>query len=142
MAASLIISALVGVAKEGFTLWRERRKEAHKLKVEGEIRRYLQEKSTTQPLTERSSGCIFKNPDPERSGGKSAGALIEECGLKGLSVGGARVSEKHANFIVNDGKARTADVLLLIERLRSVVGEKRGVELELEVEVWGRPEGF
>jgi len=104
--------------------------------VEALVRERLAAKSAAQPLTERSSGCIFKNPDPDRSGGKSAGFLIEECGGKGLTEGGARVSPKHANFIVNTGSARTIDVLRLIERLRELVADKTGIELETEVKIW------
>ena len=104
--------------------------------VEAEVRRYLAEKSKAQPLTERSSGCIFKNPDPETSGGKGAGLLIQECGGKGWTEGGAMVSPKHANFIVNTGGATTREVLRLIERLRELVAEKTGIELETEVKVW------
>ena len=104
--------------------------------VEAEVRRYLAEKSKAQPLTERSSGCIFKNPDPEASGGKGAGLLIQECGGKGWTEGKAMVSPKHANFIVNTGGAKTRDVLRLIERLRELVADKTGIELETEVKVW------
>jgi UDP-N-acetylmuramate dehydrogenase len=100
------------------------------------VREHLAEKSAAQPLTERSSGCIFKNPDAEQSGGKGAGLLIEECGGKGLTEGGAKVSPKHANFIVNTGSARTTDVLRLIERLRELVAEKTGIVLETEVKIW------
>ena len=107
-----------------------------KAEVEAEVRRYLGEKSKAQPLTERSSGCIFKNPDPETSGGKGAGLLIQECGGKGWTEGGAMVSPKHANFIVNTGGATTREVLRLIERLRELVCEKTGIELETEVKVW------
>ena len=104
--------------------------------VDARVREYLAEKSKAQPLTERSSGCIFKNPDPEVSGGKSAGLLIQECGGKGMSEGRARVSEKHANFIVNEGGARTRELLRLVERLRELVAEETGVLLETEVKVW------
>jgi UDP-N-acetylmuramate dehydrogenase len=100
------------------------------------IRGYLTEKSATQPVTERSSGCIFKNPDPERSGGRSAGRLVDDCGGKGLARGDALVSPKHGNFIVNRGRARAADVLGLIEDVRRLVADRTGVELETEVEIW------
>jgi len=84
----------------------------------------------TQPLTEPSSGCIFRNPQD-----KPAGLLIEEAGLKGLTVGGAMISDKHANFIVNKGGASSSDVLTLIDRVKVEVEKHCGIELESEVRV-------
>ena len=89
-------------------------------------------KKNNQPLSTRSAGCIFKNPP-----GQSAGALIDRAGLKGLSVGGATVSEKHANFIVAKEGCTSADVVKLIDTVRARVAEDFGIELELEVEIWG-----
>ena len=83
----------------------------------------------TQPYKEKSAGCIFRNPSPSLS----AGALIERCGLKGSVLGGARVSEMHANFIVNEAKASCTDVLALIQKIQETVAEKSGVRLEPEV---------
>ena len=83
-----------------------------------------------QPLEWPSGGSTFKRPE-----GHFAGALIEGAGLKGLRVGGAQVSEKHAGFIVNTGGATAADVLALVETIRARVREKYGVELELEIRV-------
>ena len=83
-----------------------------------------------QPLDLPSAGSVFKRPE-----GHFAGALIEGAGLKGLRVGGAQVSEKHAGFIVNTGGATAADVLALVETIRARVREKYGVELELEIRV-------
>lgn len=92
-------------------------------------------KRETQPLAARSAGCIFKNPDgPE--GPRSAGRLIDAAGLKGLQVGGARVSPVHANFIENVGDATAADVHALIVRIQRAVHAQFGVELELEVRTW------
>jgi UDP-N-acetylmuramate dehydrogenase len=88
-------------------------------------------KKNTQPLGKRNAGCIFKNPR-----GMSAGALIDRAGLKGKRMGGAYVSEKHANFILADDGATASDVLKLINHIRDVVYERNGVYLELEVEVW------
>lgn len=88
----------------------------------------------TQPLTLPNSGSVFRNP-----GGDSAGRLIEECGIKGLRAGGAEISEKHANFIVNRGGASAADIEALIGRAREAVMDRAGVELELEVRIVGRP---
>jgi UDP-N-acetylmuramate dehydrogenase len=88
-------------------------------------------KKNTQPLAQRNAGCIFKNPR-----GLSAGALIDRAGLKGRRVGGAHVSEKHANFILVDPGARASDVLKLINTIRETVYKKAEVYLELEIEVW------
>jgi UDP-N-acetylmuramate dehydrogenase len=82
----------------------------------------------TQPYGEMSAGCVFRNPLPH-----PAGALIEQAGLKGVSIGGAAVSTVHANFIVNKGGASAQDVLMLAEHVRKVVKEKRGVDLEMEI---------
>ena len=97
---------------------------------------FLREKSAAQPVTEHSCGCVFKNPDPARSEGRTAGQLIEAAGAKGLARGDALVSEKHGNFIVNRGRARAVDVLALIEELRARVADRFGIRLELEVKVW------
>ena len=102
------------------------------------IREYLAEKSAAQPLTERSSGCVFQNPARELSDGRTAGQLIDDCGGKGLTRRDAVVSEKHANFIVNRGRARAADVLGLIEDVRGLVRDASGVELVTEVKFWER----
>ncbi len=92
-------------------------------------------KRETQPLSAKSAGCIFKNPEgPE--GSRSAGRLIDEAGLKGVQVGGARVSPVHANFIENVGAATAADVHELIARVQDAVRARFGVELELEVRTW------
>ncbi|MBF8262373.1 MAG: murB [Parachlamydiales bacterium] len=82
----------------------------------------------TQPYREKSAGCIFRNP-PQ----KSAGALIDQCGLKGLCVGGAKVSEIHANFIINASHATQADVMSLIEQIQQRVFQQTGIRLEPEV---------
>ena len=94
-----------------------------------DIRRWRQ---AHQPLGLPSAGSVFRNPD-----GDSAGRLIEAAGLKGLRLGGAVVSEKHANFIVNDQKGSAADVRRLGDRVRSVVQERSGVELRYEIEFLG-----
>jgi len=104
--------------------------------VRERTKQYLLEKRRVQPVTEWSAGCIFKNPDPARSDGCSAGRLIELCGLKGRGRGDAIVSPLHGNFIVNRGAATAADVLGLIEEIRSEVAARRGVELATEVKVW------
>jgi UDP-N-acetylmuramate dehydrogenase len=88
-------------------------------------------KKSTQPLSFQSAGCIFKNPR-----GLSAGALIEQAGLKGTRVGQAEVSDRHANFIVTHDGATAADVRKLIELVRGKVEETHGVDLEIEIQCW------
>ncbi len=93
-----------------------------------------QEKRRTSQPAAKSAGCIFKNPDS-----CPAGKLVDEIGLKNARVGKARVSEVHGNFIVNDGGATAADMLELIEKIKSTAREKRGIELETEVQIVGEP---
>jgi UDP-N-acetylmuramate dehydrogenase len=88
-------------------------------------------KKATQPLSFQSAGCIFKNPR-----GLSAGALVEQAGLKGIRVGEAEISDRHANFIVTNSGAKSDDVLRLIDLARSKVSEQFGVDLELEIKIW------
>lgn len=95
------------------------------------MQKYWIVKKAAQPLGHQSAGCIFKNPR-----GMSAGMLIDQAGLKGSRVGGAEVSDLHANFIVADPTATTQDVLRLIDLIRSRVAERLGVELETEIEIW------
>jgi len=92
-----------------------------------------QQRTESQPHN-RSAGCMFKNPETT-----SAGKLVDECGLKGLRIGGAIVSERHGNFIINDGTATANDVLTLIEQVRERVKTERGVDLHTEVQVVGEP---
>ena len=89
-----------------------------------------QRRKAKQPLEYPSAGSTFKRPE-----GHFAAALIEQCGLKGLTVGGAQVSEKHAGFVINRGGATCADVLALVEQVRGRVLAQTGVELEMEVKV-------
>jgi UDP-N-acetylmuramate dehydrogenase len=100
-------------------------------RVRSATRASMDERWSKQPRGVRSAGCVFKNPP-----GVPAGRLIDELGLKGESVGGASVSEVHANFIVARGGALAADVLGLIEMIRDRARRERGIELELEIEVW------
>jgi UDP-N-acetylmuramate dehydrogenase len=90
------------------------------------------ERKKRHPMDFPSAGSVFKGVD-----GEPAWKFIEKAGLKGLSIGGAMVSDKHANFIINTGRARAEDVKLLIERIKKEVFEKMGVTLEEEVELWG-----
>jgi len=95
------------------------------------IRICNEKRRSSQPLGQKSAGCIFKNPP-----GGSAGRMIDELGLKGFSHGDARVSERHANFFVNTGQASAADMLALIADVRERVQQAYGVTLENEVVVW------
>ncbi len=98
------------------------------------IRDLLARRKATQPIGLPSCGSVFRNPP-----GDHAARLIEEAGLKGMQKGGARVSDKHANFIINAGGASAADVERLIETVRQRVAEQFGVELVHEVRIVGRP---
>jgi len=88
-------------------------------------------KKNSQPLNTKNAGCVFKNPR-----GLSAGAMIDRSGLKGTQIGGARVSEKHANFIVAVEGCKSDDVLRLIDMVRRRVKEEFDIDLELELEIW------
>jgi len=90
------------------------------------------QRKTTQPLTYRSAGSIFKNPKEN-----AAGYLIDKAGLKGLQIGGAKISEKHANFIVNLGNAKSTDVLELIDIIKKKIYQMYKIKLELEIKVLG-----
>lgn len=100
--------------------------------IEGRMRSLLDRRRETQPLDMPSCGSVFRNPD-----GHSAGALIEGVGLKGRVCGGAQISSKHANFIVNTGSATAADVVSLIELARSEVKKAYGIELTTELRFLG-----
>ena len=92
----------------------------------------MAKRKASQPLEYPSAGSTFKRP-----AGHFAGGLIEQCGLKGRSVGGAQVSEKHAGFVINTGNATCQDILDLIRLVRKTVLEETGVELEPEVRMLG-----
>ncbi|HSX37449.1 MAG TPA: UDP-N-acetylmuramate dehydrogenase [Chlamydiales bacterium] len=92
----------------------------------------IEERRQRQPLKEQSAGCIFRNPISA-----SSGALIDGCGLKGFSVGGAAVSEIHANFFVNRGNATAQDVRTLIEIVQAKVFEQTNIRLETEIRMIG-----
>ena len=107
-----------------------------KLLIQERMSEYLLHKRTVQPVTEWSAGCVFKNPDPEISDGRSAGRLVDEVGGKELSRGGAIVSPLHGNFIVNTGQATATDVFTLMEDLHDLVAQKTGIDLVFEVKRW------
>ena len=103
-------------------------KKGDKSEIKSKMQELLQRRKDKQPLEFPSAGSTFKRPV-----GYFAGGLIEECGLKGFSVGGAQVSEKHAGFIINKGGATAQDVLDLIKYVQDRVYEEKGVHLEPEV---------
>jgi UDP-N-acetylmuramate dehydrogenase len=96
------------------------------------IKQFLQKRIATQPLEQPNAGSVFRNPANDY-----AARLIESCGLKGFAIGGAMVSPKHANFIVNTGGARAADIEALIEHVQRTVRERTGIALEPEVRIIG-----
>jgi UDP-N-acetylmuramate dehydrogenase len=96
-----------------------------------------EQRRAAQPSGIKTFGSTFKNPGDARAEGRTAGMLLEEAGCRGLRVGGARFSEKHANFVENMGEATTADVLELMREGRRRVRERFGVELEAEVQLLG-----
>ncbi len=99
----------------------------------GRIKQLLQQRIASQPLALPNAGSVFRNPP-----GDHAARLIEACGLKGFAIGGARVSEKHANFIVNaGGRGSAADIENLIEHVKQTVRSRQGVELVTEVRIIG-----
>lgn len=99
-----------------------------------DIRVLLARRKATQPISEWSCGSVFTNPP-----GDHAARLIEAAGLKGTRIGGARVSEMHANFIINDGTASAADIERLIEHVMQTVEQRHGVKLRTEVRIVGEP---
>jgi UDP-N-acetylmuramate dehydrogenase len=103
----------------------------NKAEIKENIKRYLEYRRNTQDTSLPNAGCIFKNPHR-----KSAGRLIDLCGLKGKSIGGACVSRRHANFILNRKHACSYDVLRLIDLIKKRVKLKFNIELEPEIKIW------
>jgi len=103
-----------------------------KREIEGKIKNFLAKRRQTQDNASPNAGCIFKNPD-----GNSAGKLIDLCGLKGRHVGGAVISRKHANFILNKRNAKARDVLELMGLIKDKVRNKFKVNLKPEIKIWG-----
>jgi UDP-N-acetylmuramate dehydrogenase len=101
--------------------------------IHARIREFNEHRTSTQPLREKSAGCIFKNPGP-----CAAGKLIEDSGLKGFGIGGAVVSELHGNFIVNRNQATFEDVLKLIDHIKRTVHDSQNIDLHEEVIIWRR----
>lgn len=106
--------------------------------VQDAMARMRKRRHDTQPHAERSAGCVFKNPGD----GPSAGRLLDEAGAKGMSVGDAVVSNRHANFVLNTGQARAEDVVELMRRMRDLVRRRFGVTLRPEVEFVGEWNGI
>lgn len=95
------------------------------------VNKDMRQRRQRQPYNAPSAGSVFKNPDKEH--GVFAGALIEKAGLKGLRVGGAQISEKHSNFILNHGQAKSVDIMALITKIQTTVQKKNDIMLELEI---------
>ncbi len=108
-------------------------KKAKRSEIQERINRYMKRRNATQPIHLPNAGSIFKNPP-----GDHAGRLIESVGLKGMRLGDAQISDKHANFIVNRGKATARDVLKLIKLVGRTVEKRTGITLELEIRIVGR----
>jgi UDP-N-acetylmuramate dehydrogenase len=102
--------------------------------VASRTEKFLLEKKMKQPLSRKSAGCVFRNPE-----GLSAGRLIDEAGCKGLRMGDVEVSTVHANFFVNRGEGTASDYLGLMEKVVTIVNRKSGILLEPEIRVIGRP---
>ena len=102
-----------------------------KLEIQNKIKGYLRCRKKTQDANWASAGCVFKNPP-----GISAGSLIDLCGLKGKKIGGACISDRHANFIINQAKAKASDVLKLIALAKRKVKDKFNIDLEPEIKIW------
>jgi len=116
-------------------------KNGDRKEIEKKIKKNLEQRKETQPLNFPSAGSVFKNPSPAQISKKfvagksfSAGELIEKCGLKGKRAGRVKISEKHANFIINLGKGQAKDVIRLINLVKKKVKKKFGIELEEEIE--------
>lgn len=106
-------------------------KKADRGDIKAKMDDYLSKRKLKQPLEYPSAGSTFKRPK-----GCFAGALIQECGLKGKRIGGAMVSEKHAGFIINEGNATAADITELIHYVQDTVYREKGIQLECEVRIW------
>ena len=119
-------------SEEWFVAARLRLVPGDKKELLNKIKQLLMKRLATQPLDEPNAGSVFRNPE-----GDYAARLIEACGLKGRAIGGARISAKHANFIVNPDGARAADIEALIELAERSVKEKFGIVLEREVRIVG-----
>ena len=123
-----------GVANEWFVAATLQLERGDGAAAAARIKAMLAKRAATQPVGRPSCGSVFRNPP-----GDHAARLIEAAGLKGLGFGGASVSEKHANFIINAGEATAADIEALIEHVRTVVAERYGIGLQPEARIVGEP---
>lgn len=105
--------------------------EGDRERIQAQVAENMGKRGSSQPLSKRNAGCIFKNPP-----GASAGRLIDQAGLKGFRIGDAEVSPEHANFLINHGHATAAEFAELMDVVRAKVKEIHGIELEPEVEIW------
>lgn len=120
------------VARASFAL-----EEADPDAVKAVLEEMRSKRKAAQPSGVKTFGSTFKNPDDARAGGRTAGQLLEAAGCRGLRIGGAGFSDKHANFIVNHGDASTADVIEVMAEGRRRVADRFGIELEPEVQILG-----
>ena len=127
---------LHGGTQEWFVAARFKLPHGNGAKSRDTIKQLLERRIASQPLTLANAGSVFRNPQ-----GDYAARLIEACGLKGYALGGASISIQHANFIVNTGKARAADIEALIVIAHDAVKQKFGIELEREVRIIGVAHG-
>lgn len=123
---------VAGPKEEWFIAGTVELKQGEQAQETAEIKALLKRRNETQPTSQPCAGSVFRNPDDD-----FAGRLIEMSGLKGLSIGGAAVSEKHANFIVNTGEATAADIEALILLVQQKIAMEHGVQLQTEVHIVG-----
>lgn len=107
--------------------------------VQSRIASITNRREESQPIREKTGGSTFKNPDSAQSGGRGAWQVIDAAGGRGFQVGGAQMSEKHCNFMINTGQASAADLEGLGEAIRAMVKDKQGVDLHWEIKRIGRP---
>ncbi|MBA3054705.1 MAG: UDP-N-acetylmuramate dehydrogenase [Sphingomonadales bacterium] len=107
--------------------------------IQAEMDRIAASREASQPLRSKTGGSTFKNPAAEISGGAKAWELVDRAGCRGFTLGGAQVSEKHTNFLINTGNATSTEIEALGEEVRRRVRESQGIELEWEIQRVGRP---
>jgi len=107
--------------------------------IQAEMDRIAAAREASQPLRSKTGGSTFKNPAPELSGGAKAWELVDKAGCRGMTLGGAQVSEKHTNFLINTGEATSEEIEALGEMVRDKVRRASGVDLQWEIQRVGRP---
>ena len=108
------------------------------IEIRNRVKEIFAWKKSSQPLVDSSAGCAFKNPRGDEGGRVSAGKIMDEVGLKGLTIVGAAVSERHANFIITQPHATERDVLSLMNEVQNRVFDSTGIPLQRELVVWSR----